>query len=60
VTSGDVNAREMFGLSVSDPAKAFSFARWVVPKGGEYFFVPSIPTLRDVFSQAESGQQPEL
>jgi hypothetical protein len=26
--------------------------RWVVPRGGEYFFSPSISTLRDVFARA--------
>lgn len=26
------------------------FQTWVVPKGGEYFFVPSISVLRDDFA----------
>ena len=57
VTSGDVNQRPMFGLAFGDPTKEFTFNRWIVPKGGEYFFVPSIPTLRDVFAQIATGQQ---
>lgn len=47
----DVNMREMSGLSIGNALEEFTFNRWVKAKGGEYFFVPSIPTLRDVFSQ---------
>jgi hypothetical protein len=34
-------------LSLPDEAK-----QWVVSKGGEYFFSPSIPALRDTFALA--------
>lgn len=47
--------RKMSGLALGDPSREFSFNRWVVARGGEYFFVPSIPTLRDVFAQAVPG-----
>jgi len=60
VASGDVNMREMFGLSIGNPTEEFIFNQWIVPKGGEYFFVPSISTLRDVFAKAGSAKQSEL
>lgn len=31
------------------------FQTWVVSKGGEYFFVPSISVLRDVFSAKDTA-----
>lgn len=42
-------------MSGADPGDAAStldlgFQKWVVAKGGEYFFSPSIPVLRDVFA----------
>lgn len=30
---------------------------WVVPKGGEYLFVPSVSVLRDVFSSTAGGSK---
>ena len=30
---------------------------WVVPKGGEYFFSPSIPALKGTFALAESKSE---
>jgi len=30
-------------------------AQWVNSKGGEYFFSPSIPALRDVFATAQNA-----
>ncbi len=58
LSSGGV--RDMFGLSIGNPTEEFAFNRWIVAKGGEYFFVPSIPTLRDVFAQTGLTQQPKL
>lgn len=31
------------------------FQVWVVPKGGEYFFSPSISVLRDTFAKNANG-----
>ncbi|KAJ2971030.1 hypothetical protein NUW58_g9531 [Xylaria curta] len=45
--------REMVGAS-PDPLKANEkldfMAKWVIPRGGEYFFSPSIPALKNTFA----------
>jgi hypothetical protein len=43
-------------MTGADPANVASsldlgFQVWVVPKGGEYFFSPSISVLRDTFAK---------
>ncbi|KAI1110097.1 hypothetical protein F5Y14DRAFT_430250 [Nemania sp. NC0429] len=47
------NPREMVGAS-PNPAAANQttnfMAKWVIPRGGEYFFSPSIPALRNTFA----------
>jgi len=39
-------ARSMIGLDPLNPLTSFSLGTWVVPHGGEYFFVPSISGLK--------------
>ncbi|KAK7755328.1 dye-decolorizing heme-containing peroxidase [Diatrype stigma] len=51
----DVDNQGARSMSGADPGNAASnldlgFQKWVVAKGGEYFFSPSIPVLRDVFA----------
>ncbi|KAI0399119.1 Dyp-type peroxidase [Xylaria palmicola] len=42
--------RDMVGANAADPTKVLDFSQqWVVPKGGEYFFSPSIPALNNTF-----------
>lgn len=43
----------MTGADPQNVANSLSlgFQVWVVPKGGEYFFSPSISTLRDTFAK---------
>lgn len=45
--------RAMTGADPQNVANSLSlgFQVWVVPKGGEYFFSPSISTLRDTFAK---------
>ncbi|RYP39148.1 hypothetical protein DL767_002328 [Monosporascus sp. MG133] len=45
-------ARSMTGANPGDTGSTLDLGlqKWVVAKGGEYFFSPSIPVLRDVFS----------
>ena len=46
-----LRAREMTGVNPADTNAAVPLlADWVVPKGGEYFFLPSIAALRDRFA----------
>ena len=39
-----------FASNTSQPLNLL--AQWVNSKGGEYFFSPSIPTLKNVFAKA--------
>ena len=44
-------ARTVSGSNPKAQANVLSLpTQWVVPKGGEYFFSPSIPALRDTFA----------
>ncbi|PIL28565.1 hypothetical protein GSI_08606 [Ganoderma sinense ZZ0214-1] len=48
-----VGPRSMVGANPSDQSATLSLpVEWVVPKGGEYFFSPSISVLRDTFALA--------
>ena len=52
--------RTVNGLVVGQPKVDTLLNRWVVARGGEYFFVPSISTLKDVFAKAKSQEESEL
>jgi hypothetical protein len=43
--------RALSGTDPADPTKSLDLgsAQWVLSKGGEYFFAPSISTLKNVF-----------
>ncbi|KAM5544620.1 hypothetical protein V8D89_001518 [Ganoderma adspersum] len=48
-----IGPRSMVGANPGDQSATLSLpAEWVVPKGGEYFFSPSISALRDTLSLA--------
>lgn len=60
VDSDNIGNRTMTG---ADPAKTaesldLSAQTWVVSKGGEYFFSPSISVLRDTFAKKTGGTSP--
>lgn len=48
----NIGARGMTGADPANTAASLDlgFQKWVVPKGGEYFFSPSISVLKEVFS----------
>lgn len=49
--AGSDGLREVSGSNPKSQANVLSLpTQWVVPKGGEYFFSPSIPALRDTFA----------
>lgn len=52
---GQVNGNSRSITGVDPKAQNASLAlptEWVVPKGGEYFFSPSIPALKNTFAMA--------
>jgi Dyp-type peroxidase family len=44
--------RTMIGLDPNHPLKPIDFGVFIVPKGGEYFFSPSISGLKDTIAKA--------
>lgn len=49
----DGAARIASGIQPRSQDKAISLPQWVISKGGEYFFTPSIPVLKDIFALGE-------
>ncbi|CAN8096673.1 unnamed protein product [Discula destructiva] len=51
--NGNVRERTMTGADPANTAASLDlgFQTWVVPKGGEYFFSPSISVLKSVFAK---------
>ena len=48
-----IGPRSMSGANPKDQSATLSLpVEWVVPRGGEYFFSPSIPALRSTFALA--------
>jgi len=46
-------SRDMNGFDANDDTKRLALSNeWVIPKGGEYFFSPSISALQETFAQA--------
>jgi len=43
--------RDMSGLALGDATKEFTFNKWIVSKGGEYFFSPSISVIKNVIAK---------
>ena len=43
----------MSGTNPNSQATELPLPEWVIPKGGEYFFSPSIPALKETFALAE-------
>ncbi|OBZ72595.1 Dye-decolorizing peroxidase msp1 [Grifola frondosa] len=49
--AADPTSRTLTGTNPNNQSASLSLPiEWVVPKGGEYFFAPSISTLRDTFA----------
>jgi Dyp-type peroxidase family len=55
------SSRTLSGTDPSSQSTELALpAQWVVPKGGEYFFSPSIPALKATFALAGSSPHHEL
>ena len=49
----NIRLRSMTGVHPNNTGEAFMLPTdWVIPKGGEYFFSPSIAALRSTFALA--------
>lgn len=55
-----ITTRVMSGLALGDPAKTFDFENWIRSRGGEYFFSPSISTLKTVIGKQGDLTQGDL
>jgi hypothetical protein len=44
--------RSMIGLDPTDPSKSISLDIFIIPKGGEYFFTPSLNGLKNTIAKA--------
>lgn len=53
----DEGPRTMSGTNPYSQTTELPLPEWVVPKGGEYFFSPSIPALKETFALAESKSE---
>jgi Dyp-type peroxidase family len=61
--TNDVDDVEMLGLKPWDASsglKVKGVNRFVVPRGGEYFFSPSLGALKGVLSEVKEGQKKDL
>jgi deferrochelatase/peroxidase EfeB len=52
IGQGDNNELVITGANPHKLDEKLDVRRWVKPRGGEYFFSPSISALRDAFAQA--------
>ncbi|TFK20175.1 Dyp-type peroxidase [Coprinopsis marcescibilis] len=57
--------RKMSGLDPNDATRELTFPDFIIPRGGEYFFTPSIKALKETLSEkpprsAEAGNEAEV
>ena len=52
IGSNGAGARSMVGTNPASQSTSLPLPTWVVPKGGEYFFSPSISALKTTFALA--------
>ena len=52
IGSSGTEARSMVGTNPASQSTSLPLPTWVVPKGGEYFFSPSISALKTTFALA--------
>ncbi|KAL9100162.1 MAG: hypothetical protein Q9163_004427 [Psora crenata] len=59
--AADPTSRTMSGTNPSSQSSTLALpTQWIVTKGGEYFFSPSIPALKDTFAEDGSQILPQL
>lgn len=57
---GQGSPRQMVGTNPISQSTELQLPTWVVPKGGEYFFSPSIAALKSTFALPAAGGNGEL